>query len=57
VFPVRYEMNSYILVLHNEEVHNYIIRTIRSSWRIRRMEHVANVGEIINAYKMLIGNM
>lgn len=43
-------------VLHNEEVRNYIICAIRS-WRIRRTARVTSMGEIINAYKILLGSM
>jgi hypothetical protein len=44
--------------LHNEELHNIyaspnIIKIIKSK-RMRQMRHVANMGEMINAYKILV---
>jgi hypothetical protein len=44
--------------LHNEELHNFyvssdIIRVIKSR-RIRRVGNVARMGEIINAYNILV---
>jgi hypothetical protein len=46
-------------ILHNVELHNlyslpYIIRTIKSR-RMRWVWYVAHMGEIRNAYKILIG--
>jgi hypothetical protein len=45
--------------LHNEEIHNfyaspYIIRVIKSR-SIRWVGHVARMGEMRNAYKILVG--
>jgi hypothetical protein len=45
--------------LHNKELHNFyaspnIIRVIKSR-KMRLMEHVARIGEMRNAYKILVG--
>jgi hypothetical protein len=47
--------------LHNEELHNLfsspnIIRVIKSR-RMTRMVHIAHVGKIRNAYKILVGKL
>jgi hypothetical protein len=46
--------------LHNEELHNFyaspdIIRVIKSR-RMRWAGHVARMGELRNAYNILVGN-
>lgn len=42
VRPKKQEVTGQMEILHNEEVQNYIIRTITSSLRITRTEHVAS---------------
>jgi hypothetical protein len=55
----RYEMTGDWKKLHNEELHNLyssrsIIRMIKSR-RMRWVGHVARMGEMRNAYRILVG--
>jgi hypothetical protein len=57
--PKREEVAGGLRRLHNEELHNLhtslnIIRVIRSR-RMRQAKHVARMGDIRNAYNILVG--
>jgi hypothetical protein len=55
----RVEETGWWRKLHNEKLHNFyslsnIIMAIKSSWK-ELVGHIASMGEIIDAYKMLVG--
>jgi hypothetical protein len=57
--PKREEVVGSLRRLHNEELHNLhaslnIIRVIKST-SMRLMKHVASMGDMTNAYKILAG--
>jgi hypothetical protein len=58
--PKRYEVTREWRKLHNEELHELcsspsIIRIIKAR-RMRWAEHVARMGETLNAYRLLVAN-
>jgi len=61
VYPKREKIAGDWRRLHNEELHNLytspnVIRTIKSM-KMRLTGHIAGMGEMRNAYKILVGKL